>query len=149
PAGNLRAAKGDAGGGQQVFLRPRAGGATCHKIKGEGGELGIGPALDGVAVKMSREALLAKILRPSQSILGQYYAWTIETKNGVISTGIIAEESPDRLVIKDLQGKTTTIGKQDIVERIRSDVSPMPELLIGELSRQDLADLLNYLAELK
>jgi putative membrane-bound dehydrogenase-like protein len=149
PDRELLAVKGDAGRGRQVFLRSKAGCATCHKIKGEGGELGIGPALDGVAVKMSREALLAKILRPSQSILGQYYAWTIETKNGLISTGIIAEESPERLVLRDLQGKSTTIAKQDIVERIRSDVSPMPELLIGELSRQDLADLLNYLVELK
>ena len=106
-----------------------------------------GMRVDGLI--FASEALLAKILRPSQSILQQYYAWTIETKSGVIATGIIAEEMADRLVLKDLQGKTTTIAKQEIEQRIRSDVSPMPELLVGELSRQDLADLLHFLGELK
>ena len=42
-----------------------------------------------------------------------------------------------------------TIRKQDIEERTRSDVSLMPELLAGEFTRQELADLLQFLAELK
>jgi putative membrane-bound dehydrogenase-like protein len=149
PDRELLALKGDPGRGRQVFLRSKANCASCHQIKGEGGVMGVGPALDGIGVKMSREALLAELLRPSQSILQQYYAWTVETKAGVIATGIVVEDMPDRVVLKDAQGKATTIDKKDIAQRSRSDVSLMPELLVGELTRQDLADLLQYLADLK
>jgi putative heme-binding domain-containing protein len=71
------------------------------------------------------------------------------TKKGSTVTGIIAEETPEKLVLKDAQGKATTIAKNDIEERTRSDVSLMPEQLLAELTRQELADLLQFLAELK
>lgn len=149
PDRELLALKGDPERGRQVFLRSKANCASCHKIKGEGGAAGVGPALDGLAVKMSREAILAELLRPSQSIGQQYVSWSVSTKSGKVHTGIIVEEQPDRVVLKDAQGKATTIRKQDIDERTRSDVSLMPELLAGELSRQELADLLQFLAEVK
>lgn len=149
PDRELLALKGDPGRGRQVFFRSKANCASCHQIKGEGGTMGVGPSLDGIGVKMSREALLAEVLRPSQSIGQQYIPWTVETKAGVITTGIIVEDLPDRLVLKDAQGKATTIARQDIAQRTRSDISLMPELLVGELTRQDLADLLQFLADLK
>jgi putative heme-binding domain-containing protein len=149
PDRELLTLKGDADRGRQVFLRSKAGCASCHKIKDEGGTAGVGPALDGLGVKMSREAILAEILRPSQSIRDQYVAWTIETKDGKLVNGVIVENKADRLVLKDVKGNTTSIRKQDIEQRLRSEVSVMPELLAGELTRQELADLLEYLAELK
>jgi len=149
PDRELLALKGNPERGRQVFLRSTANCANCHKIKGEGGATGVGPALDGLGVKMSREAILAEILRPSQSIGQQYYVWNVQTKDGKTTAGIIALEQPDRLLLKDAQGKVFTIRKQDIEERNRSDVSLMPELLAGEFTRQELADLLQFLAELK
>jgi putative heme-binding domain-containing protein len=149
PDRELLALKGDADRGRQMFLRTRANCASCHKIKGEGGAAGVGPALDGLGVKMSREAILAEILRPSQSIGQQYYVWNVQTKDGKVTAGIIVEEQPDRLTLRDAQGKATTIRKADIEARTRSEVSLMPELLAGEFTRQELADLLQFLAELK
>jgi putative membrane-bound dehydrogenase-like protein len=149
PDRELLALKGDASRGRQVFLRSKANCASCHKIKGEGGEAGVGPTLDGIGNKMGRDAILSEILRPSQSIAQQYYQWTIATKKGVAVTGVIVEETPERVVLKDAQGKATTIAKADIDERTRSDVSIMPEQLVGELTRQELADLLQYLVDLK
>jgi putative heme-binding domain-containing protein len=149
PDRELLALKGDAGRGRQVFLRSTANCASCHKIKGEGGEAGVGPSLDGLGAKMGRDAILSEILRPSQSIAQGYYQWTIVTRKGLALSGIITEETPERIVLKDAQGKATTVAKTDIDERTRSDVSIMPELLVGELTRQDLADLLQYLADLK
>src|SRR5262249_24303004 len=64
PDRELLALKGDAERGRQVFLRSKANCAGCHKINGEGGTTGVGPALDGLGVKMSREAILAEVLRP-------------------------------------------------------------------------------------
>jgi putative heme-binding domain-containing protein len=149
PDRELLALKGDANRGRQVFLRSKANCASCHKVNGEGGANGVGPALDGIGVKMGRDAILSEILRPSQSIAPQYYQWTILTKKGTTSTGVIVEESAERMVLKDAQGNATTVVVADIEERTRSDVSIMPELLVGELSRQDLADLLQFLADLK
>jgi putative heme-binding domain-containing protein len=149
PDRELLALKGDAERGRRVFLRTKANCASCHRVKDEGGATGIGPALDGLGVKMSREAILAEILRPSQSIGQQYYVWNIQTKDGKTTAGIIIEEQPDRLTLKDAQGKATTLRKQDIEERTRSEVSLMPELLAGEFTRQELADLLQFLAELR
>src|SRR5262249_6956177 len=114
-----------------------------------GGATGVGPALDGLGVKMSREAILTEILRPSQSIGQQYVVWTVQTKDGKTATGIIVEDQPERLVLKDALGKSTTIRKTDIDERTRSDVSRSPELVAGELTRQGLADLLQFLADLR
>jgi putative heme-binding domain-containing protein len=149
PDRELLALKGDAGRGRQVFLRSKANCASCHKVKGEGGEAGVGPALDGIGAKMGKDAILSEILRPSQSIAAPYYQWTILTKKGAALTGVIVEESAERVILKDAQGKATTVAVADIDERSRSDVSIMPELLVGELSRQDLADLLQFLAELR
>jgi putative heme-binding domain-containing protein len=149
PDRELLGLKGDTDRGRQVFLRSKANCANCHKIKGEGGASGVGPALDGLGVKMSREAILAEILRPSQSIGQQYYVWNIQTRDGKVVSGIMTSEQPDRLTLKDAAGKATTIRKQDIAEQQRSEVSLMPELLAGELTRQELADLLQFLAELK
>jgi putative membrane-bound dehydrogenase-like protein len=149
PDRELLALKGDAERGRQVFLRTRANCASCHRINGEGGDGGVGPALDGLGVKMSREAILAEILRPSQSIGQQYVVWNVQTKDGKVTSGILVEDQADRLVLKDALGKATTIRKQDIEERTRSDISLMPELLAGEFTRQELTDLLQFLAELR
>jgi putative heme-binding domain-containing protein len=149
PDRELLALKGNAERGRQTFLRSKANCASCHRINGEGGATGVGPALDGLGVKMSREAILAEILRPSQSIGQQYIVWNVQTKDGKATAGIVVEDLPDRLVLKDALGKATTIRKVDIEERIRSDVSLMPELLAGEFTRQELADLLQFLADLR
>lgn len=149
PDRELLALKGDPGRGRQVFLRSKANCAACHKIKGEGGAAGVGPTLDGLGAKMGRDAILSEVLRPSQSIGPTFFQSVVATKKGAALTGIIVEETPEQIVLKDAQGKPTTIAKKDIDERSRSDVSLMPELLVGELTRQDLADLLQYLADLK
>jgi putative membrane-bound dehydrogenase-like protein len=149
PDRELLALKGNAERGRQVFLRTRANCASCHRINGEGGASGVGPALDGLGVKMSRDAILTEILRPSQSIGQPYAVWIVQTKDGKITSGIMVEEHGDRLVLKDALGKSTTIRKLDIEQRTRSEVSLMPELLAGEFTRQELADLLQFLAELR
>jgi putative heme-binding domain-containing protein len=149
PDRELLALKGNSERGRQVFLRSKANCASCHKIKGEGGATGVGPTLDGLGVKMSREAILAEMIRPSQSIGQQYVVWNVQTKAGKTVTGIIVEDQPEQLLLKDAQGKTAAIRKQDIAERQPSDVSLMPALLAGEFTRQELADLVQFLAELR
>jgi hypothetical protein len=59
------------------------------------------------------------------------------------------EETPERLVLKDGEGRRIDIPVPDIEARKKSEVSPMPEALVNELTRQDLADVLEFLSGLK
>jgi putative heme-binding domain-containing protein len=74
---------------------------------------------------------------------------SVASRKGIIVTGIVVEETPERLILKDVEGKRISIATQDIDERQQSDVSLMPERLVGELTRQDLADLLEFLSAQK
>jgi putative heme-binding domain-containing protein len=147
PDRELLAVAGDASRGREVFFRSQALCANCHRLKDEGGEQGVGPALDGIATKMGKDGLLTAILRPSQSIPPGYAQWLIETKQGATLRGVIVEQTPERLVLKDAQGTTTTVAVRDIEQRMEDEVSAMPADLVKELTRQDLADLLQFLAE--
>lgn len=64
----------------------------CHTIEGTGGK--VGPDLSAIGAKASRENLLEPILYPSRAINHQFQTWVVETKGGLVITGIIAEETP-------------------------------------------------------
>ncbi len=147
PIPKLLAIEGDAARGREVYFRSDTQCAKCHKAKGEGTELG--PELSVIGTKFGKEGLLTSILRPSDAIAPEFYQWIVRTKSGAIVTGMIAQETPEKLVLKDPDGKLTTLAIADIEARKKSDVSPMPDNLVGALSRQDLADLLEYLTTLR
>jgi putative membrane-bound dehydrogenase-like protein len=147
PIPKLLSIEGDAARGRDVFFRTDSQCSKCHKVKGEGGDLG--PELSVIGAKFGREGLLVSILRPSDAIAPEYHQWIVRTKSGALATGIIAQETKDSLVLKDPEGKLTTIPIAEVEERKKSDVSPMPDNLVGALSRQDLADLLEFLTTLR
>ncbi len=41
----------------------------------------------------------------------------VQNKDGTLTSGTVVEEQPDRLVLRDAQGKVTAIAKQDIKDR--------------------------------
>ena len=98
---------------------------------------------------MSREAILAEILRPSQSISQQYYVWNVQTKEGKATTGIIVDEQPDSLMLKDAQGKVTTIRKTDIEERNRTVATSHNLIVWSELPEASVLPSGLYATETK
>ena len=147
PFPELLALKGDAARGREVYFRSKADCARCHKLKGEGGD--IGPDMSVIGAKMGKEGLLTSILRPSDAIQNEFAQWIVKTSSKGLVSGILVEETPERLVLKDGEGRRIEIPTSDIEARKKSEVSPMPEALINELTRQDLADLLDFLSGLK
>lgn len=147
PIPKLLSIEGDAARGRDVYFRADSQCGKCHKVKGEGGELG--PELSVIGTKMGREGLLISILRPSEAIAPEFHQWIVRTKSGAVATGVIAQESAELLVLKDPEGKLTTIPKVQIEDRKKSELSPMPDNLVGALTRQELADLLEFLATLR
>jgi putative membrane-bound dehydrogenase-like protein len=146
PDAELLALEGDAGRGRGVFLRATTACAKCHAVGGQGAKTtALGPALDGVGQKMGRDALLESIIRPEAKIAPQWVTWTIATSAGKTYTGLIAEETPERLVLVDAAGRRTAIAKGEIEAKKQGELSIMPQELIGNVTPQELADLLEFL----
>jgi putative heme-binding domain-containing protein len=119
----------------------------CHTIQGAGGQ--IGPDLSVIGQKASRENLFESILYPSKAIADQYLTWVIETKKGLVVTGLIVEETADHVTLRDANGKDTRIDKSDIETRSKSPNSLMPNDLLAYLTEDDLVDLVEYVFSLK
>jgi putative heme-binding domain-containing protein len=119
----------------------------CHTALGKGGS--VGPDLSTIGKKASRENLYESILYPSKAIADQYITWQIETKKGTSLVGLIVEETPDALTLRDGNGKDTKIAKGDVESRQKSPKSLMPEDLLVYMSEQDLVDMVEYLLTLK
>ena len=115
----------------------------CHKIYGEGAEVGPDITRNG---RNNWEQLLQNVFDPSAVIGPGYQARTLVTDDGRVLTGLPVEESDQRVVLKIQGGKLETIPSDQIDEYAVSDVSMMPEQLEKQLTPQELADLFAFLA---
>jgi putative membrane-bound dehydrogenase-like protein len=135
----LTQTKGDAVKGQQVFTNFCA---QCHKIHGEGKEVGPDITANGRA---TFEQLLSNVFDPSLVIGAGYQATTVTTKKGRTLTGLLVEETPQRVVLKQQGGESVVIAADDIDDINRLKVSLMPEGIEKQLKPQELADLFAFL----
>jgi putative heme-binding domain-containing protein len=138
---------GSAARGKAVYGRPNAKCATCHKINGQGGE--VGPDLSQVGGKLDRTHLIESILDPSAEIPQGYHTTIIETTSGEVISGIVKSESARAITLLSAEGKTITLRPQDIAERMQSKVSLMPAGLADELTPAEFTDLIAYLEFLR
>lgn len=147
PAELLKLA-GDAARGKELFHKTAGIQCrTCHKIAGDGTELG--PDLSQIAKKYDRAKLLESILEPSKSIEPQYVTWVIETTAGKVHSGLLVRRDKAEIVIKDAQNKEHRFETADIEIAAPQQKSLMPELLLREMTAPQVADLLAYLESLK
>jgi len=136
----LRNNPGDPFAGQQVFKKLCA---QCHKIHGEG--LDVGPDITGIG-RTDFEQLLSNVLDPSLVIGPAFQATLVATKDGRVLTGLLVEDTPQRVVLKLQGGKQETIPRDDVEETRVSELSLMPEDIEKQLTPQELADLFSFLA---
>lgn len=130
---------GDPFAGEKVFNRVCG---QCHKLHGEGQEVGPDITLNG---RNSFEQLLSNVFDPSLTIGAAYLPRIIETSDGRTITGLLAEDNPQRVVLKIQGGKVETIARDDIEAMVESKLSLMPEELEKQLPPQELLDLFAYL----
>jgi putative heme-binding domain-containing protein len=141
---------GDLARGKQILAESQKNDLQClkcHTIQGVGGN--VGPDLSAIGKKASRENLFESMLFPSKAIADQYLSWIIETQNGLQLTGLIVEETPDHITLRDANAKDTKIAKKDIASREKSAVSLMPADLLAYMTEDDLVDMVAYLLTLK
>jgi putative heme-binding domain-containing protein len=132
---------GDATKGKDVFTKNCA---VCHRFLGEGNS--VGPDLTGMGMH-GKEQLLVHILDPNRDVEGNYQAYTIVLAAGRVLNGLMAGESATSIDLIDNEGKRQAILREDIDELMRTGRSLMPEGFEKQVSRQELADLLEFLTQ--
>jgi putative heme-binding domain-containing protein len=131
---------GDAAEGEKVFKRICA---QCHKIYGEGVDVGPDLTVNG---RSSIDQMLSNVFDPSLVIGAAYRAVIVVTKEGRVFTGLVIEDSPSRLVLKIQGGKTEIVSREDVDSFKTSNVSLMPEQLENQLKPNEIVDLFAFLA---
>jgi putative heme-binding domain-containing protein len=144
----ILALKGDASRGRDLFFKS-AGlqCANCHRIAGQGNTLG--PDLTSIGKKYGRAQILESILEPSKSIEPAYVTYLLETKDGQIHTGLLAQKTADSVLLKLVGDKEVRIPAKEVQMLVPQKNSLMPELLLRDLTVQQAADLVDFLAGLR
>ena len=125
---------GNAVKGKEAFTKNCA---VCHKFNGEGKD--IAPDLTGMGAHGPAE-LIIHILDPNREVEPNYYAYSVETKDGEIYDGIISRENNASLTLRN-SSSDMEIKIKDIKSRRNTGLSLMPngfEALGGETLRDIL-----------
>ena len=139
---------GDAKRGRALFLdQERTKCNSCHRVNEEGGR--VGPDLSAIGGKFDRPHLIESLLEPSRQIVEGYRTTVIALFDGRIVTGVIQEQSEERLTLVDAQAEAHTLNVKDIDARMESSVSIMPEGLAGQVTAAEFTDLIAYLETLR
>jgi len=137
---------GNVEAGRKVFFEnPAASCAKCHKAAGQGGE--NGPALDGIGARQSREFILESILFPNAVIDTNFQTVVVLLKNNTGLSGTLKNENETNLVLSTSEDGPVTVQKSDIQRRWLG-ASPMPEGIWQSLSKQELRDVIEFVATL-
>jgi len=139
----LQAAEADTEKGHVVFQQHCT---PCHQVNSEGHD--FGPKLSQIGAKLPKAALLEAIVHPAAGISFGYEATTITLKDGSALTGILSSETESDVELRFAGGASRTLKTADIASKKKTDMSLMPELAKA-LSKQELVDLIGYLASLK
>ena len=133
--------RGSAERGKGVFLRAKC--ANCHVFGSIGS--GGGPDLSTVVSRFRRKEILESIMYPSKVISDQYTELNIDLKNGEMISGLVAGESDQTLTLINAAGERIDVAKSEIAGRRPSEISIMPEGLLGTMNLNDLVNLILFL----
>ncbi len=131
--------EGDVQKGHTIYL---AYCSSCHPHGREG--VALGPDLASVADHPA-EKLLANILDPNLDIQPGYQAYACRLKGGGDLFGIIASETAHSITLKQPDGSSRVLLRQDIASLTATGVSLMPEGLEAAISIEDMAHLLQFI----
>lgn len=131
--------------GAQSFVKATC--VKCHRF----GELGekVGPDLTSVSRRLQQKEILLATMFPSHFIPEEYPTFSIVTIQGKVLTGMMgAAANRDQLLILTGKGEKHLIDKKDIDEIIPVKKSSMPEGLLNLLSKEEVLQLISFLATL-
>jgi quinoprotein glucose dehydrogenase len=137
---------GDRDAGRTVFARPALSCTKCHATD-EWGKQVVGPNLEGVGHRLARLQILESIVAPNHRIAPGFGSELLFLKSGESLACRVLGEQDGTLKIADKDGNLRLLDAADIELR-KPSLSAMPEGLAAGLSREDMRDLLEFLARL-
>ncbi len=146
PVAELVKQTGDLARGQQLF-KTTATCIKCHKVRGEGKE--VGPDLSEIGSKLSKEAMFVSILDPSAGISHNYESYTAVLTSGNLVTGIVVSRTDQEVTMRNAEAIDKTYQMSEIDELVKSNVSIMPADLQKTMTARDLVDVVEFIASLK
>ena len=132
--------------GEQMFAAAMCN--RCHQVRGQGGR--VGPDLSGATRRFSPHDLLEAIIEPNKTIPHEFQAVKILTDQGHVIVGQVVNYGAGGLSVRTNQMKPWDLTKveEGSVEQITpSTTSLMPAGLLDTLSKEEIFDLLGWLAE--
>jgi putative heme-binding domain-containing protein len=133
--------KGDSARGQIVYRRECA---NCHKLRGEGHE--VGPSLETVQHRSPQEILI-HVLDPNREVSPHFLDYTVRLNDGRVLTGLIAAETDSGLTLRRAQNQEDAILRSEIDDIASSGKSLMPEGVEQKITLQEMSDLIAYLRQ--
>jgi putative heme-binding domain-containing protein len=144
----ILATVGDASRGRQLFFETASVQCkNCHRIDGAGSLMG--PDLSNIGRKYTKAQLLDQILDPSRIIEPRYVAYVARLEDGRSLTGMLVDRTPEFLTLRDAKGDVTRLDSEQLESLAPLRQSLMPDLQLRDLSLEQIADLLAYLADRK
>jgi len=131
--------------GREIFRTASC--VACHRLGDAGNN--FGPELAKLSADMNPLEVTRHILEPSLRIEEKYRSTTILTDDGRSLTGLVVEETPTEVALVEnpvLKAAPIRIRKDSIDERVASPVSIMPKGLLDKLTRDEVLDLVAYVA---
>jgi len=135
----VRTGSGDPYNGRTLFQNTCAG---CHRLFGQGGQ--VGPDLT-VYDRSDLDSMLLSIVNPGAEIREGYEQIHLETRDGRLLSGFLAERDDQTLVLRTLDNQTVAVPVAEVLEQDRPAASLMPEGLLDGFKDQEVRDLFAYL----
>ena len=143
----LASQTGDASRGRALFMSNELSCRNCHPLDGVGQR--VGPDLRDVGRRYRKREILEQIVYPSKSVDEQFQLHQVETGDGRVLVGLLVQESAEQVTLRDAGGKDHIVARGEIEFRSRAPKSLMPEQQLSDLTAQQAADLLEFLASLR
>lgn len=132
--------KGDPIKGKLAFTKAQC--IKCHRFGNEGE--GLGPDLSAISKRFKRIEILESILYPSKIISDQYRSTKVTLLDGKTYNGLLAPQAGSiTMLLQD--GSKVVFKESDVEQRIASLISVMPEKLLDQLTKEEIADLFAFM----
>ncbi|WP_105357949.1 MULTISPECIES: PVC-type heme-binding CxxCH protein [Pirellulaceae] len=140
----LKTGQGTSSEGKLLFTK-RCG--TCHKLHGEGAE--IGPDLTGYE-RTNLDFMLLSIVDPSAAIREEYTNYRVLTVDGRVLSGFLKNQDDKTITLQNADNPALVISREEIeAGPLAIDKSLMPDRLLEDLNATQIRDLFAYLQSQK